>query len=265
MWRSRRTTRKAPVSTAAVDRSLPWSATPSTRIREAVTSDVPWRDEVATESHPVDRNGMLARASGPALGLGSRSTSTSSPGIRSSPSCPSGSSTPTAASATGSPVPGIPPLPSSGRDDVRGRRGSGLVAGPLVRVVPGSRAAGPARTALCGPGDDLAAHRLLETVQAGDVIVLAVSEARPVAVIGELIALQARSAERLPSWSTARSVTWTPWLLSVGPVWARSVSAAGPAKKVAGALGVPVEVGGVAIEPGDIVILDADGVVVVPP
>ena len=42
------------------------------------------------------------------------------------------------------------------------------------------------------------------------------------------------------------------------------MSAAGPAKKVAGALGVPVEVGGVAIEPGDIVVLDADGVVVVP-
>jgi 4-hydroxy-4-methyl-2-oxoglutarate aldolase len=142
--------------------------------------------------------------------------------------------------------------------------GSGLVAGPLVRVVPGSRAAGPARTALCGPADNLAAHRLLETVQAGDVIVLAVSEARPVAVIGELIALQAsvRGAAAILVDGPVRDVDA---LVALGlPVWARSVSAAGPAKKVAGALGVPVEVGGVAIVPGDIVVLDADGVVVVP-
>ena len=48
------------------------------------------------------------------------------------------------------------------------------------------------------------------------------------------------------------------------PVWARAISAAGPGKQVPGELDVPVEVGGVRIAPGDVVILDGDGVVVVP-
>ncbi len=59
---------QGPVSTAAsIELGL---ATPSYIICEAVTSDVPWRDEVATESHPIDPNGMLARASDrPGLGI----------------------------------------------------------------------------------------------------------------------------------------------------------------------------------------------------
>ena len=74
--------------------------------------------------------------------------------------------------------------------------GRGLLAGSFVRVVPGSRAAGRARTALCGAGDNLAAHRALERVEPGDVLVLAVSEPRPVAVIGGLIAIAGESAGR---------------------------------------------------------------------
>ena len=54
-------------------------------------------------------------------------------------------------------------------------------AGSFVRVVPGSRAAGPARTASCGAADNLAAHRALERIEPGDVLVLAVADQRPVA------------------------------------------------------------------------------------
>jgi galactonate dehydratase len=59
---------QGPVSTAAsIELGL---ATPSYIICEAVTSDVPWRDEVASESHPIDPNGMLARATDrPGLGI----------------------------------------------------------------------------------------------------------------------------------------------------------------------------------------------------
>ena len=54
-------------------------------------------------------------------------------------------------------------------------------------------------------------------------------------------------------------------LVAVGlPVWARSVSAAGPAKDVPGDLDAPVEIGAVVIAPGDLVVLDGDGIVVVP-
>ena len=141
---------------------------------------------------------------------------------------------------------------------------TGLLAGSFIRVVPGSRAAGPARTASCGAGDNLALHRALERLEPGDVLVVAVAEQRPVAVLGELIALQARTrgAAAVLVDGPVRDLDA---LVALGlPVWARSVSAAGPAKRVAGELDVPVEVGGVRIAPRDIVILDGDGVVVVP-
>jgi 4-hydroxy-4-methyl-2-oxoglutarate aldolase len=147
--------------------------------------------------------------------------------------------------------------------EAAGGRG-GLLAGSFVRVVPGSRAAGPARTALCGAADNLAAHRALERVEPGDVLVLAVSEPRPVAVIGDLIALQAkaRGAAAILVDGPVRDVDE---LVELGtPVWARSISAAGPAKQVPGELDVPVELGGVRIAQGDVVILDGDGVVIVP-
>lgn len=117
---------------------------------------------------------------------------------------------------------------------------------------------------MCGPADNLAAHRLLETVQEGDVIVLVPSEARPVAVIGDLMALQAR-ARGAAAMLVDGPVRDVDELVGLGlPVWARSVSAAGPAKAVPGELNVAVSVGGVRIEPGDVVVLDGDGVVVVP-
>lgn len=112
--------------------------------------------------------------------------------------------------------------------------------------------------------DNLAAHRAVERVRPGDVLVLAVSEPRPVAVIGDLIAIQAkaRGAAAILVDGPVRDVDG---LVELGtPVWARSISAAGPAKQVPGELDVPVVVGGVRIAPGDLVILDGDGVVVVP-
>ena len=142
--------------------------------------------------------------------------------------------------------------------------GTGLLAGSFIRVVPGSRAAGPARPVSCGAGDNLALHRALERIEPGDVLVVAVAEQRPVAVLGELIAIQARArgAAAILVDGPVRDVDA---LVALGlPVWARSISAAGPAKRVSGELDVPVELGGVRIAPGDVVILDGDGVVVVP-
>lgn len=140
----------------------------------------------------------------------------------------------------------------------------GLVAGALVRVVPGARAAGVARTAVCGANDNLAAHRVLDTVEPGDVVVLSAPEPWSAALVGELLALQARTrgAAALLVDGPVRDVDE---LVALGlPVWARSVCAAGPAKDVPGELQVPVAVGGVLIRPGDLVVLDGDGAVVVP-
>lgn len=140
----------------------------------------------------------------------------------------------------------------------------GLVGEALVRLVPGARVAGRARTALCGAGDNLAAHRLLEIVQPGEVVVLAVSAPSSAALVGELLVLQARTrgAAALLVDGAVRDVDE---LLALGlPVWARSVCAAGATKEARGELDVPVSVGGVRVEPGDTVVLDGDGCVVVP-
>ncbi len=140
----------------------------------------------------------------------------------------------------------------------------GLVAGPLLRIVPGARAAGPARTAACGAADNLAAHRVLDTIEPGDVVVLTTPEPWSAAVIGELLALQARTrgAAAILVDGPVRDVDE---LVALGlPVWARAVCAAGPAKQVPGVVQVPLNVGGARIEPGDIVVLDGDGALVVP-
>lgn len=140
----------------------------------------------------------------------------------------------------------------------------GLVAGPLFRIVPGARAAGPARTASCGANDNLAAHLVLDTIEPGEVVVLTTPEPWSAAVIGELLALQARTrgAAAVLVDGPVRDVDE---LVALGlPVWARAVCAAGPAKDAPGAVQVPLIVGGARIEPGDIVVLDGDGAVVVP-
>ena len=143
--------------------------------------------------------------------------------------------------------------------------GAGLLAGSFIRVVPGARAAGPARTASCGAADNLAAHRALERIEPGDVLVLAVAEP----ATGGAHRRPDRRSRRRPA-ARRRVLVDGPVrdvdeLVALGlPVWARSISAAGPTKRVRGELDVPVEIGGVRIAPGDVVILDGDGVVVVP-
>ncbi|WP_214105840.1 RraA family protein [Acrocarpospora catenulata] len=141
---------------------------------------------------------------------------------------------------------------------------AGLVDGTLIRVVPGSRAAGPARTVRCGQDDNLGIHQALDRVEPGEVLVAVMPRPAPVALVGELLAVQAkaRGAAALLLDAAVRDVDE---LAGVGlPVWARWVCPRGAGKEVAGELDVPVEVGGIVIAPGDTVVLDGDGAVVVP-
>jgi 4-hydroxy-4-methyl-2-oxoglutarate aldolase len=140
---------------------------------------------------------------------------------------------------------------------------TGLVEGPWVQVVPGSRAAGPARTVRCGQDDNLMVHAVMERVQPGDVLVVSMPEPAPVALVGEILALQAkvRGAAAVLVDGAVRDVEE---LRALGlPVWARFVSVRGAGKSVWGAIDEPVVVGGATIRPGDVVVLDADGAVVV--
>lgn len=145
--------------------------------------------------------------------------------------------------------------------EASGRRG--LIDAPLVQVVPGSRAAGPARTVLCGQDDNLMVHAAMERVQPGEILVITMPEPAPVALVGELLAVQAR-ARGAAGLLVDASVRDLEELRELGlPVWARWVRVRGAKKSVVGKLDEPVEVGGAAISPGDIVVLDADGAVVV--
>jgi 4-hydroxy-4-methyl-2-oxoglutarate aldolase len=134
---------------------------------------------------------------------------------------------------------------------------------PLIQVVPGSRAAGPARTVRCGQDDNLMVHAAVAEAEPGEVLVLTMPEPRPVALVGELLATQAKVAG-VAALLVDAAVRDVEDLREVGlPIWARYVRVSGAEKRVPGAIGEPVEVAGATIRQGDVVVLDADGVVVV--
>jgi 4-hydroxy-4-methyl-2-oxoglutarate aldolase len=142
-----------------------------------------------------------------------------------------------------------------------GRRG--YVDAELIQVVPGSRACGPARTVACGQDDNLMVHAAMAAVQAGEVLVLTMPEPRPVALVGDLLATQAK-AQGAAAILVDASVRDVEELAELGlPIWARWVRVRGAAKDTPGSIGQPVTVGGAAIRNGDILVLDADGVAVV--
>ena len=133
----------------------------------------------------------------------------------------------------------------------------------LVQVIPGSRAAGPARTVRCGQGDNLMVHAAIAEAEPGEVLVLTMPEPAPVALVGELLATQAlgRGVAALLVDAAVRDVEE---LRELGlPIWARYLRVRGADKTVAGSIGEPVDVGGATIRQGDAVVLDTDGVVVV--
>jgi 4-hydroxy-4-methyl-2-oxoglutarate aldolase len=139
----------------------------------------------------------------------------------------------------------------------------GLIDLALVQIVPGSRAAGPARTVRCGQNDNLMVHAAMAQVRPGDVLVLTMPIPEPVALIGDLLATQAR-AQGAAAVLVDAAVRDSEELRELGlPVWTRWIRVRGAAKADVGAIDEPVEVGGAVIRPGDALVLDADGAVVV--
>ena len=134
---------------------------------------------------------------------------------------------------------------------------------PLLQVVPGSRAAGAARTVRCGQDDNLMVHAAGAEAEPGEVLVLTMPEPRPVALVGELLATQAKVAG-VSALLVDAAVRDLEELRAVGlPIWARYIRVTGAEKQAPGVIGEPVEVAGATIRQGDVVVLDADGAVVV--
>ena len=141
---------------------------------------------------------------------------------------------------------------------------TGVLDVPLTQVVAGSRVAGPARIALCAAGDNTMVHAVVAHANPGDVLVLTSTDPAPVALVGELIATQAQT-HGVAGILVDGAVRDLDELAAIGlPIWARFVRASGATKGEVGKLDVPVVIGGQTIRPGDLVVLDCDGAMVLP-
>ncbi len=143
-----------------------------------------------------------------------------------------------------------------------GRRGfAGVDIRPIQR---GARLAGSAVTVSSHAGDNLMVHVAVEVCQPGDILVVTTTAPSSHGMVGELLAgsLLARGVRGLVIDAGVRD---TAEIRALGfPVWARYVSCQGTVKAAPGSVNVPVVLGGVSVEAGDVVCADDDGVVVVP-
>jgi 4-hydroxy-4-methyl-2-oxoglutarate aldolase len=146
--------------------------------------------------------------------------------------------------------------------EAMGRTG---LTNPEIRPIQnGARIAGPAVTVLCPTGDNMMIHAAVEVVEPGDVLVVATKGSSTDGMVGELLAtsLMHSGCAGLVVEAGVRDVAD---LREMGfPVWSSAIHAQGTVKETPGWVNIPVSCGGTDVAPGDVVVADDDGVVVVP-
>jgi regulator of RNase E activity RraA len=132
-------------------------------------------------------------------------------------------------------------------------------------TAPQVRLLGPACTVKVFPGDNLMVHKSLDVVRPGDVVVIDASSSTMTAVLGDLISMKARH-RGIAGFVIDGLLRDLPAILELGdfPVFARGVTPIGPLHRGPGEINFAVSVGGIVVHPGDIILGDMNGVVVIP-